>query len=274
MTLRAAADSIRSRFPEPWLPADGALSAGELLRSEPVRLYDVTDPDPLLVGRGKLVLTADSLRVSGITPWSIPMADIRAEAVDLKRRLNFSSRRRVFEVVMPRESVIKWELFLPPRADAARGADRRPQSSSANRWRMKRSYTPGASRDSSNAPRPVPESTRNRLLRTTRGQDAFGHVVGARGLAHLDPRALRAVPRGVQRVGDDVGVDEAGADHEHAHPGADQFRPARSRTCRAGHTWTRSTRCGRAAERIPAMLEVTTIMPFRRSSDGNAACAQ
>ena len=112
MTLRAAADSIRSRFPEPWLPADGALPAGELLRSEPVRLYDVTDPDPLLVGRGHLVLAADSLRVSGITPWSIPMADIRAEAVDLKRRLNFSSRRRAFEVVMPRESVIKWELFL------------------------------------------------------------------------------------------------------------------------------------------------------------------
>ena len=112
MTLRAAADNIRSRFPEPWLPADGALPAGELLKSEPVRVYDVTDPDPLLVGRGHLVLTADVLRVSGITPWSIPMADIRAEAVDLKRRLNFSSRRRVFEVVMPRESVIKWELFL------------------------------------------------------------------------------------------------------------------------------------------------------------------
>ena len=112
MTLREAADRIRARFPEPWLPADGPLPAGELLRSEPVRLYDVTDPDPLLVGRGPLTLTAESLHVTGITPWSIRNVEIRAEAVDLKRRLNFSSRRRVFEVVMPRESVIKWELFL------------------------------------------------------------------------------------------------------------------------------------------------------------------
>ena len=112
MTLRAAADRIRDRFPEPWLPAGGALPAGELLKSEPVRLYDVTDPDPLLMGRGSLVLTAESLRVTGMTPWSIPLAELRAEAVDLKRRLNFSTRRRVFEVVMPRESVIKWELFL------------------------------------------------------------------------------------------------------------------------------------------------------------------
>ena len=36
ITLRAAADHLRGRFPEPWLPADGALPAGELLRSEPV----------------------------------------------------------------------------------------------------------------------------------------------------------------------------------------------------------------------------------------------
>ena len=112
LTLRAAADSIRGRFPEPWLPAHGPLPAGALLASEPIRLYDVTDPDPLLVGRGPVALTAESLSVTGITPWSIPIAEIRAEAVDLKRRLNFSSRRRVFEVVMPSESVIKWELFL------------------------------------------------------------------------------------------------------------------------------------------------------------------
>ena len=112
LTLRAAADSIRGRFPEPWLPAHGPLPAGALLASEPIRLYDVTDPDPLLVGCGPVTLTAESLRVTGITPWSIPIAEIRAEAVDLKRRLNFSSRRRVFEVVMPSESVIKWELFL------------------------------------------------------------------------------------------------------------------------------------------------------------------
>ena len=112
LTLRAAADSIRGRFPEPWLPAHGPLPAGALLESEPIRLYDVTDPEPLLVGRGPVTLTAESLRVTGITPWSIPIAEIRAEAVDLKRRLNFSSRRRVFEVVMPSESVIKWELFL------------------------------------------------------------------------------------------------------------------------------------------------------------------
>ena len=127
-TLRAAADGLRDRFPEPWLPAGGALPAGELLRSERVRLYDVTDPDPLLIGRGPLVLTADCLSVTGMTPWSIPLAQIRAEAVDLKRRLNFSSRRRVFEVVMPNESVIKWELFLRHvrgRSAASEGGDLR-----------------------------------------------------------------------------------------------------------------------------------------------------
>ena len=117
LTLRAAADHLRGRFPEPWLPADGALPAGELLRSEPVRLYDITDPAPALIARGPLVLTAASLRVAGApwsipTTWSIPIAELRAEAVDIRRRLNFSSRRRVFEVVMPKESVIKWELFL------------------------------------------------------------------------------------------------------------------------------------------------------------------
>lgn len=112
ITLRAAADRLRGRFPEPWLPAGGALPAGELLRSEPVRLYDITDPAPALIARGPLVLTADTLSVAGAAPWSMPVSALRAEAVDIRRRLNFSSQRRVFEAVMPRESVIKWELFL------------------------------------------------------------------------------------------------------------------------------------------------------------------
>lgn len=110
--MRAAVDQLSARFPEPGRPAGGALPAGELLRSEPVRLYDVTDPAPALIACGPLALTADTLSVAGAAPWSIPISELRAEAVDIRRRLNFSSRRRVFEVVMPRESVIKWELFL------------------------------------------------------------------------------------------------------------------------------------------------------------------
>ena len=121
ITLRVAADRIRGRFPEPWLPASGPLPEGALLRSEPVALYDITDPAPRLVGRGQLVLTASTLRVDGSEPWELPLAQIHAEAVDLKRRLNFSTRRRVLEVVMPSESVIKWELFL--RHLRARSAD-------------------------------------------------------------------------------------------------------------------------------------------------------
>lgn len=112
LALHAAAEHIRGRFPEPWLPASGPLPGGDLIRSEPATLYDITNASPFLVGRGNLVLTAQSLRIEGAVPWELPLAQVQAEAVDLKRRFNFSTRHHVFEAVMPRESVIKWELFL------------------------------------------------------------------------------------------------------------------------------------------------------------------
>ena len=76
-----------------------------------------------MVGHGRLRLTHDELLVEGTQPWQLPVHQVEAITVDMRRRLTLRAGQRYFEAVIPRESVLKWEWFVK-RQQAAVGATR------------------------------------------------------------------------------------------------------------------------------------------------------
>ena len=96
---------------------------GVLLESEPMDLIERTDDAPLPVASGRLRLEKELLSVRGTDDeivWSIPLEEIRVVTVDMRRRLQFRTTERLYEAMMPTESVVKWEIvakYWAPKAN-------------------------------------------------------------------------------------------------------------------------------------------------------------
>lgn len=50
--------------------------------------------------------------MEGPQPWRLPIGQVEAITVDMRRRLTLRSGQRYLEAVLPRESVLKWEWFV------------------------------------------------------------------------------------------------------------------------------------------------------------------
>ncbi|MGB1699687.1 MAG: lysophospholipid acyltransferase family protein, partial [Nannocystaceae bacterium] len=86
---------------------------GVLLESEPMELIERTDDAPLPVASGRLQLHKERLAVldeQGSAVWSLLLEEIRVVTVDMRRRLQFRTMDRLYEAMIPTESVVKWEL--------------------------------------------------------------------------------------------------------------------------------------------------------------------
>jgi len=96
---------------------------GVLLESEPMELIERTDDAPLPVATGRLRLNKERLSVlqsDDEVAWSIALEEIRVVTVDMRRRLQFRTGDRLYEAMMPTESVVKWEIVAKhwaPRAN-------------------------------------------------------------------------------------------------------------------------------------------------------------
>jgi 1-acyl-sn-glycerol-3-phosphate acyltransferase len=83
-----------------------------ILESERMSLLDVTHDAPIDIGHGRLRLTPHRLElVDSAAQWIVPMSELRAVSVEMRRRLQFRTPDGLFEAVMPQESVVKWEWF-------------------------------------------------------------------------------------------------------------------------------------------------------------------
>lgn len=113
MLISEAWALLKERFAETWV-ADPARFArnGVVLESEPMTLLDTTDAEAVEVGKGRLQLTAEGLRLDNGT-WSLPFEELVATTVEYTRRLAFFSSERIYEAVLPTESVVKWEWIVP-----------------------------------------------------------------------------------------------------------------------------------------------------------------
>ena len=118
-TLPQVVDRIGAHY----AAAPGAPGRDPLPASEPMTLLDIRPRWPRVVGHGRLRLTHDELLVEGTQPWQLPVHQVEAITVDMRRRLTLRAGQRYFEAVIPRESVLKWEWFVK-RQQAAVGATR------------------------------------------------------------------------------------------------------------------------------------------------------
>ena len=115
-TLPQALDRVRAHYAGAGQAAPGR----DLLpASEPMTLLDLHRRRPVEVGRGRLRLTRDELLVEGPQPWRLPLRELEAITVDMRRRLTLRAGQRYLEAVIPRESVLKWEWFVKRRQAAA-----------------------------------------------------------------------------------------------------------------------------------------------------------
>ena len=101
---------------------DPAAGPGALLRGAPCTLRVAAEPPPdapagtpsppPVVLAGRLVLTPSEIRLDG-ADWALPLSEVAMANVENRRRLWIRSRDgRVFEPVLPDESVRKWEQFI------------------------------------------------------------------------------------------------------------------------------------------------------------------
>ncbi|MCK6523912.1 1-acyl-sn-glycerol-3-phosphate acyltransferase [Myxococcota bacterium] len=105
VTLRRVADPARFS------------AEGVVMESERAELFDVTEDDAVPIGAGHLRLTAAGLSLhptrKAPASWRLPFSELRATSVELRRRLQFQGKERIFEVVLPTESAVKWEWMVP-----------------------------------------------------------------------------------------------------------------------------------------------------------------
>jgi len=113
LSIAAAWDAVQAGFAErDWITdLDRHRDDGVILESKPVALFDVTDELPVAVGKGRIVLTRDGLRLDGEGSWSIGMDALRSVSAEQRDRLYFFTKDRCYEPIMPDESVVKWELI-------------------------------------------------------------------------------------------------------------------------------------------------------------------
>jgi len=113
-TLPAAIDTMKLRLQDGWY-ADAARFRDHnvVLESEPCELLALGG-DHESLGKGRLLLTQEALtlvdeRDASSVRWRLPLGEMRAVAVDMRRRLQFrDAEARGIEAVLPRESVMKW----------------------------------------------------------------------------------------------------------------------------------------------------------------------
>jgi 1-acyl-sn-glycerol-3-phosphate acyltransferase len=112
--LPQALDAMKLRLEDGWY-GDAARFEREqvVLESEPCELLALGG-DHASLGKGRLRLTPEELTLvdetePGQVHWRLPLAQMRAVAVDMRRRLQFrDADARGIEALMPRESVMKW----------------------------------------------------------------------------------------------------------------------------------------------------------------------
>ncbi len=90
---------------------------GTVMESAPMRLFEMSEAEPVPVAEGRLKLREDALTVGD---WRLPLERCVVTSVEFRRRLQFQDvDGRVFEAVMPEESVVKWEIIVPHWAQRA-----------------------------------------------------------------------------------------------------------------------------------------------------------
>jgi hypothetical protein len=122
MKLTQAIDHIRANLARTWV-VDPELfqHTGLVARSEPMTMLDATNrASKQVIAEGSLLLTQVGLKVAG-TDWELPLEEVAATAIDMRRRLQFRTPRRVFEAVLPNESPTKWLLLTDHWRQLARG---------------------------------------------------------------------------------------------------------------------------------------------------------
>ena len=107
-TLPQVVDRIRAHY----AATSSTPGRDPLPASEPMTLLDLRPRRPRVVGRGRLRLTRDELLVEGTQPWQLPVHQVEAITVDMRRRLTLRAGQRYLEAVIPHESVLKWEWFV------------------------------------------------------------------------------------------------------------------------------------------------------------------
>ena len=116
-TLPQVVDRIRAHYAA---AADAGAGGGPLPASAPMTLLDIRPRRPRVVGSGRLRLASDELLVEGPQPWRLPLHQVAAITVDMRRRLTLRAGQRYLEAVIPRESVLKWEWFVKRQQAATR----------------------------------------------------------------------------------------------------------------------------------------------------------
>ena len=111
-TVADAMRRVRDHYMEVGLVGDMERyrNEGIILRSVPMVLLDITDTDPVHVAHGRLQLTESHIElVEATTPFCLPLGQVAAISVDLRRRLLVRGPDRLYEAVLPQESALKWE---------------------------------------------------------------------------------------------------------------------------------------------------------------------
>ena len=116
-TLPQVMDRIRAHYAA---AVNAGAGGGRLPASEPMTLLDIRPRRPRVVGSGRLRLTPDELLVEGPLPWRLPIHQVEAITVDMRRRLTLRAGQRYLEAVIPHQSVLKWEWFVKRQQAATR----------------------------------------------------------------------------------------------------------------------------------------------------------
>ena len=112
-SITQAVDLLRERISRDWISDLPSFERdGTVLASEPMELLDISGDEASVIARGQLLLTPTAIRVAGPLGWQAPLEELDTVSVDMRRRLTFRHAAHYFEVVLPRDSAIKWEWFL------------------------------------------------------------------------------------------------------------------------------------------------------------------
>jgi 1-acyl-sn-glycerol-3-phosphate acyltransferase len=112
LPLTTAVDRLKERLSQtPAADPARLAEAGIALESEPMVLLRLDEEVVQKEAEGRLYLTHEglSVRQGDEIRWRLPLEQLTAVAVDMRRRLQFRSKdSRSYEAVLPTESVVKW----------------------------------------------------------------------------------------------------------------------------------------------------------------------
>lgn len=109
--LDQATARLRALLEQRWAEEASQPPDKILLKSEKMTLLRTDGEVVQQAAQGQLCLSREALWVEedGTERWRLSFADCTAVAIDLSRRLFYRTRdQRSFEVVLPKESVVKW----------------------------------------------------------------------------------------------------------------------------------------------------------------------